>query len=122
MGATVSRTARDGVVKHPFSGKVEFVGREELAVEVAKVLDEHDPVTADYVIDMLYAVPAAERKRAFWAMPPWVESNLRRLVTKDGAYVWDPGYPRPIASLTGYPIAIDDSLEGLTFVVPEMAR
>lgn len=120
MASTVSRMAQAGVVKHPFSGKVEFVGREELAVEVAKVLDEHDPATADYVIDMMYKLPAVKRNRAVWAMPQWVHNNLRRLQSY-GEPTWSPlfGVPLP-ETLLGHPIVIDESLEGLTFVVPEM--
>jgi len=112
----VARRAYGGIVKHPLSGKVEFAGRQDLAIEVAKVLDELDPVTSQYVYEMWSATPPALRYQAEWVMPTWVQNNIRQL---DGTrnYFWGPFPMDTEFHLFGRPVHIDEEVEGLTFRV-----
>jgi hypothetical protein len=116
MGVPAVRAAReviDGVVRHPLFGQVEFTSTDHgLAEKVAADLDERSPVTVACIIGMLKAVPLAQRDHLEWVMPLCVLNVIRRM-----GYIrafWAAFSPAGPERLLGYPVVIDDSVEGLT--------
>lgn len=107
---TTPRAARDGVVRHPLTGRVEFESTDHgLARHVSETLDRHDPIDAAAVVmRMMYEVPPADRARMCWVMPSQVWRTLCAVPLPLFAEY------RPTGFLAGKPVVIDETTEGLT--------
>lgn len=109
---TTPRVARDGVVRHPLTGRLEFESTDHgLAAHVATTLDRYDPASVDVVFRMLYEVPPAQRRTMQWVAPLSVVSVLMEM--QPGVCLAATAGEPPLF-LAGRPLVVDDTAEGLS--------
>lgn len=112
----IPRTAVDGIVRDPLSGAVEFASTDQgLAEKVAATLDEHQPVTAARLFELLDAMPRGQRVRAEWVLSFVTWTTLRRHTRSSGsAMAMRSVSPQVPDRLLGLPVVFDDNAVGIT--------